>query len=441
MGREPIMLDVSFGDPEEFEQEYTNNVANGGIFIATDREFEVRAKVNVRLKLRFLGKGITLRGEVVHVVGEELAASGAIPGVAVQFETPAAELRELFEPLVEASRASAKPKKRAQKRAQKKAQKKKEKKDREETPKRAVVTPVRPAHDERRAAPRLRARVRARVDCPGCEPIEGRTRDLSISGLLISVGNVPAIDIGEPVKVLVTNPETGAERQILGKIARHVKGEGDVVRAIGVQFYVRDDERQAVEAFLEDLSATEHTRHLGGIAGDIAEIGLINLVQTFGLASREGTLDVIRQNEEGYLAFENGNLRAASLGGTRGVKALARMLMWPDGTFEFHARIDPGLVDDETPMSLEAALLEAIRLTDESQDVDRTVYPANALIQVDTAGRDVEGDLTKLEEAILDLATAGMNVQRILDIVPETDAEIYLAMASLTDRDLITIVA
>jgi Tfp pilus assembly protein PilZ len=429
MGRKPQMLDVSFGDPEEFEQEYMNNVANGGIFIATDRELAVREKVNVRLKLRYLGKGITLRGEVVHVVGEELAASGAIPGVAVHFETAAAELRELFEPLIEASRASAKPQ----------ARKKKKEKN-EESTERVVAKPIRPAHDERRAAPRSRARVRARVDCPGCEPIEGRTRDLSISGVLVSIGSAPAIGIGEPVKVLVTNPESGVEREILGKVARHVKGDGDVVRAIGVQFYVRDSDRRAVEAFLEDLSASEHSRHLGGIAGEIAELGLINLVQTFGLASREGTLDVIRANEEGFLAFENGNLRAASLGGTRGVKALARMLMWPDGNFEFHARIDAELPSDES-IPLDGALLEAMRLMDESQDVDRDYYPPDALLQVDTMGRTVEAGLTKLEEAILDLASAGMNVQRILDVVPETDAEIYLAMSALTERDLLTVVA
>jgi Tfp pilus assembly protein PilZ len=422
MGLRQKTLDVSFRTKQEFEEEYAGNIANGGIFIETRKRLAVRDKVTVKIKLRFIRKGINLKGEVVHVVGEELAASGATPGVAVQLEAAATELRGLFDPLLAAIADSAPE-------AATSA-----------GPTRTPATGSReePGQDDRRGAPRSRARVRARVFCPGCESIEGRTRDLSITGVLVSIGSAPAIAIGEPVKVLITHPETGIEREILGKVARHVKSEGNVVRAIGVQFYVRDSERRAVEQFLRDLRATEHSRHLGGIQGDISEVGLINLVQTFGLAAREGTLDVMHHAEEGYLAFENGCLRAANLGGTRGIKALARMLTWTEGHFEFHARIDPALPEgDQVP--LDAALLEAMRLMDEGADVDRGKFPPDALLDVDNAARDASDERSKLEEAILDLATTGMNVQRILDVVPETDDEIYVAMWALLERGLVSI--
>jgi Tfp pilus assembly protein PilZ len=415
MGFRTKTLEVSFRDRDEFEREYWANVSNGGIFVACDEELAERDRVTVHIKLRFIKKGINLKGEVVHVVGRELAASGATPGVAVQFEAPPAEIRAVFEPVLEAIAAEGPG-------------------DARKSP---TTPPPPPDHDDRRAAPRSRARVRARVNCPGCEIIEGRTRNLSITGVLVSIGHAPPIDIGEPVRVTITHPATGDEREILGKIARHVKGEGGVVRAIGVQFYVRDSERKAVEQFLRDLRATEHSRHLGGIQGEISELGLGNLVQTFGMAAREGTLDVMRGAEEGYLAFENGLLREANLGGTRGVKALARMLTWTEGRFEFHSRIDPAQISSD-PQPLEGALLEAMRLIDEGSSIDKDAFPKDACLDVDTDASP-GSEMEKLEGAILDLASTGMNVQRILDIVPETDEEIYLAMSRLCDLGVLSV--
>ncbi len=415
MAARPRKLEVSFRTQEDFEHEYWANITNGGIFVESDAPVSVRDRVSVHIKLVFINKGIRLDGEVVHVVGAELAATGATPGAAVQFEAAATELRAAFEPVLAAMAERA---------------------DAGEDGVRPVAPE--PKQDERRAAPRSRARVRARVHCPGCEVIEGRTRDLSITGVLVSIGNAPPIEIGEPVRVWIANPETGVEREILGKIARHVKGEGDVVRAIGVQFYVRDSEQKAVEQFLRDLRATEHSRHLGGIQGEISELGLVNLVQTFGLAAREGTLDVMRGAEEGFVAFENGCVRIASLGGTRGVKALARMLSWTDGHFEFHARIDPALPQGE-PIPLEGALLEAMRLMDESAGVDRASFPPDALLDVDVEARSRAGELSKLDYAVLDLAVTGMNLQRILDVVPETDDEIFLALNRLSDLGILSI--
>ena len=96
------ILDVSFATREELEHEYATNIAQGGIFVETEEPLQVREKVSVRVKLRFIRKAITLKGEVVHVVGPELAEAGAAPGVAVHFEARAVELRMVFEPLIAA---------------------------------------------------------------------------------------------------------------------------------------------------------------------------------------------------------------------------------------------------------------------------------------------------------------------------------------------------
>ena len=164
----------------------------------------------------------------------------------------------------------------------------------------------------------------------------------------------------------------------------------------------------------------------------------MSLVETFGFADHEGTLDVMRGAEEGYLVFERGSLRAARLGVVQGVKALTRMLAWVDGSFEFHARIDRSLPESEA-MPVEAALIEAIRLMDASAGVDRSEFPPDARLHVDQVQRAAAGDLGKLQDSILDLASAEMNVQRVLDIVPETDQEIYLALYGLVEQQIVEV--
>ena len=46
---------------------------------------------------------------------------------------------------------------------------------------------------------------------------------------------------------------------------------------------------------------------------------------------------------------------------------------------------------------------------------------------------------TKTEEAVVDLAGAGLTVRRLLDVIPESDAQILEAIRSLAERGLVEI--
>jgi len=46
--------------------------------------------------------------------------------------------------------------------------------------------------------------------------------------------------------------------------------------------------------------------------------------------------------------------------------------------------------------------------------------------------------LAKTEEAVLELATAGFTVRRILDVIPEDDLQIHGAITSLLERGLLS---
>jgi hypothetical protein len=118
------------------------------------------------------------------------------------------------------------------------------------------------------------------------------------------------------------------------------------------------------------------------------------------------------------------------------MKALTRLLSWRDGRFDFHAHLEP-LGRGEAPLPLEAAVLEAMRQIDESlRGESRRLSPSARLRLVD-AEAAASDTASKVEQAVVDLARAGFNVARIVEVIPEPDPEIYAAIDELIDRGII----
>jgi hypothetical protein len=214
-------------------------------------------------------------------------------------------------------------------------------------------------------------------------------------------------------------------------VVRRVEGDGGE-SALGIQFVPSAEAEPEAERFVEKIQSTEHVRRLGGISGDIAELGVANLLQMFAGTAPAGTLTLRNGEHEGVIGFDAGLLRFVRLGAASGLKALARLLGWSDGSFEFHAHLD-AVEPLEAPLPLEGALLEATVEHDEFGRIDRRCFPGDAAPRVTDAGAD-QDDLSKVEAAVLDLARAGFTVRRIVDVIPEPDSEIYRALGSLCDR-------
>ncbi len=396
MGQKRRRLRVSFQDAAGFEREYRANLVNGGVFAATGEVFELREAVVVELVLAYAGgRSLELEGEVVHQVPAALAGAGATPGVAVQLLGASAELRQRLAPLAEAGGAR----------------------------------PPTPPADDRRQTERVAARVAARIE--GDEgSLTGHTRNLSQSGVLVSVAG-PGIAVGERVSLTLVHPTTGEALAVEGSVTREVGCAGGLA-ALAVKFEPPEERRAEVASFLENLTGAERARRLGGIGGDIAELGVQSLVAMFASTARAGTLSLhAAQGEaEGLIGFEGGLLRYARLDAASGMKALVRLLAWEEGRFEFHARLDP-VEGREPPLPLEAALLEALRMGDELRLLDLARFPGEARPRVVAGAAEELAD--KLEQAVLDLARAGASIARMLEVIPEPDPEIYRALANLFD--------
>jgi Tfp pilus assembly protein PilZ len=429
----PARIQVEFSTENSFRSEFASNIANGGIFVATDRPLDVREVVVVSLCLTFCDERVDLEGEVVHCVSEEMAGAGATRGVAVQFDLSAGELRDRFEKIVGPLDGN-------------------ERKNR----------------SGRRAAPRTPARVLTRVQGESGRTVEGRTRDISDSGLLVSVRGEP-LEVDERVTITLHHPETGETLDLDGRIARHLGTEGGDITAMGIEITTPESRKSEVASFLNDIRAVEHQRRLGGINGSIAELGIENLLQMFGSSSPQGTLTVSRGANEGFISFQGGLLHVARLGRTSGSRALREMLAWREGTFEFHASLDESELS-ENPISLSAAILDALceidesrrdataagggpavddelELGDESFAPETSALDANmparispdTSFSIDTAALDaVRDELTKTEEAVIDLAMVGLSVVKMVAVIPEPEIDVLTALDSLLERGLIT---
>jgi Tfp pilus assembly protein PilZ len=395
------VLEVEYATARAFAQDYRANLANGGVFVPTDRSFALREFVVIRLRLPWCNRMIDLEGEVVHIVPAEMAGVGGKPGVAVQFREPPAGIRGRLAPLCVDDAAKATPK---------------------------------PAPDEERRAPRKPVRVQAHLE--GVRgSARGRTRNLSRSGVLIDIQDGSAAN-GDRVRLTLTHPRTNEEFAIDGVVVR-TAATGGAVSAVAVKFDTNAARLDAVERFVDGLQETEHTRRLGAISGPIAELGPQSIIQMFSISARRGTIFMRHREEEGLVCFDGGLLRVARIGPVTGMKALIRILCWREGTFEFHSGLEEPAAGD-APLPLEAAMFDAMRKIDESQRSETSAFPLQArLVAKHAREGQFSGVLGKLEEALLDLAQAGFTVQRALEVIPEPDAEIFRALRSLVDNEML----
>lgn len=398
-------LHIQFATEMEFRAEFIANIANGGIFVATQDPPDVRTRVQVDIQLAYCKASLVLYGEVVHCVPIDMAATGASPGVAVHFDDTITTLREKFAPHVNT-----------------------------EPPAKSD----RAASDPRRAR-RFAASVATRIrtaDHPNGTAGEGRTRNISRYGALVDPYGDP-VPIGEAITITITHPSTGEELEVHGTVQRHEVSESGEVTGLGVEFHLPEADAENNTRFLEDVQRREHSRRLGAMTGPIEELGISTLLTMFGTCSAGGTLTVSHQGDEGFVVFQDGMLRAARLGSAAGQQALTRMMAWRSGIFEFEVHVDASRFEGP-PVPLERALLEALRGAEEKRP-EKIMLRSNTKLRVDTdAAEDAGTALSQTDRAILELAGAGMTVGKIVEIIPESKSQVTGALAKLVKRGVIS---
>ncbi len=453
-------LTLRFECREALIDQYAQNLAKGGAFVATGETFGLREVVEVQLDLAFARRLLSLAAEVVHCVPAGQAPPGIEAGVAVQFLDPATTLRDqlaaFLQPAGEESQTI----------------------DADPPTSEFEGTPVAPRPEDdadlgletfglaedltargadlvgepiegfettslvepedrtfTQRASREAARVPVEVRGPTGQSLRGRTRNVSESGVLVSVDG-EELPVGREVQLNLIHPRTGEQLGLTGRVTRHVAGEG-VVAAVAIQIDPTEGDRTEVNEFLEEVRSVERKYRDQGIRGALQELGAVSLLQMFPALAPRGTITVMSGVEEGTVAFEGAQLLVAEVGSVQGVKALARILSWREGFFEFRGQLDP-IAASRPRCSLERAIEEALGLLESE---DSTVGPslsADQRFEVSHSCLDaLSMPLSKSEEAVVELAAAGFTLRRILDVIPEKDAQVRAAVLSLCERGVL----
>ncbi len=402
----PRRLEVLFETAPAFRLEFERNLSKGGLFVPTRERFEERELVEITLVLGFCDRRFDLPAEVVHCRPPELEVMGAPAGVAVQILRPASELRRELARYLEIAPASS-------------------------VSSSAALAPG----AERRRSPREPSQVGIALTAAG-EVSTGRTQDLSTTGAFLRLADEGA-QVGDEVRVRLVHPVRGDAIELDATVVRASRSsEGG--STVAVEFEPAGSDRSQIAAFVEDVQAADHARRLASIEGTIEELGVANLIQMLGTCAKQGSVVLTSGASSGHIVFESGVLLGARLGEVSGTKALARLLSWREGRFEFHSTIDAEFAD-ETPQALDAALFESMRQLDELARSELVALPAEAAFRVDHACLDADpSSIGKTGQAVLELVQAGFPLGRLLDVIPEPDADILAAVASLRERGVLT---
>jgi len=100
-----------------------------------------------------------------------------------------------------------------------------------------------------------------------------------------------------------------------------------------------------------------------GIAGGLADISLVNLIQLIEVDKKSGVLTLTRDDEHGYILFNEGQIANAVVGKLRGEAAVYHLLTWTEGGFSFepyHAPVEPTVL-----LSNQVLMIEGMRRMDE----------------------------------------------------------------------------
>ena len=180
------------------------------------------------------------------------------------------------------------------------------------------------------------------------------------------------------------------------------------------------------------------------------------MLQMFGSSAPRGTLVVEHEGEQGWIAFAENQLLAVELGAQTGKEALVSMLAWGDGLFEFEATVDEALLASAEAMPLGAAVLDAVCTLDEAEQevsdagLDAAFGPDGAgavatipiegttKFEIDFEQEDLSrASLDKTEEAILELARAGMSVAQFCDVIPESPESVHASVMGLVEMGVL----
>ena len=134
----------------------------------------------------------------------------------------------------------------------------------------------------------------------------------------------------------------------------------------------KNDDLEELLARIQNIVSREEVRRDGkvarsrrGISGELENLGFADIVQVLSMGMKTACVSLRSNGSKGKIWFENGTVRHAETGGTKGESAFYQMVRWSQGSFV----IEHGVQTRTHSIERDAMFLvmEGVRLMDESE--------------------------------------------------------------------------
>jgi hypothetical protein len=379
---------------KELRETFEHELALGALFVPGSATLPPGRAVQVALELGFCGATLELEGEVVASLPAPLAAGAARSGVAIRLCEPVAELRRRLKGACGLDLPGADPQ----------------------------------AANDARGTERFPARTSIRIEAGGGS-FFGETADVSHSGALVMMRD-PDLDPQKPVRLWIQHPASGETLELPGRVAHQTPCD-DGLTGVGLQFLYDFERVDEIASFVDELRSFHHARSLATFSGSLASAPLETVLETLSHASSAGTLLLAAGDEEGKIAYREGEFLYATAGLVCGLKALGRMFRWSDARFEFQPLVEP-CDAAETCMPLASAILAGAVERDEFARLDLASIEPDTSFSVDSERLVALGPkLDDLGRELCGNAAIGFPVAALVDMVTAGDARSYETILDL----------
>lgn len=172
-------------------------------------------------------------------------------------------------------------------------------------------------------------------------------------------------------------------------------------------------------------------------AGDLSDVGVVDLVQTIELNRKSGIIHIVnRDNRPGSIFFRDGKIVDAEVGRLSGATALYRLFSWSEGQFavEFKQIRRHDVVD--TPMA--PLLMEGMRRLDETTRLMEKLPSPKAVLEVDC--RVLAEELAELPDemnSVLRLCDGTRTLQEVVEDSDQPDLETLTSISKLFGEQIV----
>lgn len=228
---------MRFADPKIFLEQYSENISKGGMFVRSQKKFELNQEITLIVDMPGVESPLQLRALVVH---------SSEHGVGLQFTQMDDDTRKAIDKFVDHAVSAE---------ARKASSKAMESGSGDAPKARATASPAETAAGKTGADRRKAARVPARLVVRFSSPkafLQQYTENISKGGIFIRSDS--PLPVGQEVTITLHLPLTQRQIEAAGLVKHNHGGENDSPKGMGIEFTdLTDEDRKLVEAYVHTL--------------------------------------------------------------------------------------------------------------------------------------------------------------------------------------------